>query len=76
MTTGLEFINITDNGQREKILKSIVLDFFAAKYCNIPDTKTLYAKMGDLVGSFGYENTDINEIAREAAEILGCRLKK
>jgi hypothetical protein len=76
MMNGLEFINITDNGQREKILKSIVLDFFAAKYCNIPDTKTLYAKMGDLVGSFGYENADINEIAREAAEILGCRLKK
>ena len=73
MTTGLEFINITDNGQREKILKSIVLDFFAAKYCNIPDTKTLYAKMGDLVGSFGYENADINEIAMEAGRILGIK---
>jgi hypothetical protein len=76
MMNGLEFINITDNGQREKILKSIVLDFFAAKYCKIPDMKSLYAKMGDLITSFGYENADINEIAREAAEILGCRLKK
>jgi len=73
---GTEFINITDNGQREKILKSIVLDFFAAKYCNIPDTKTLYAKMGDLVGSFGYGNVDIEEIAKEAGEICGMRLKK
>ena len=73
---GTDLLNITDKKQIEEILKSIVLDFFAAKYCNIPDTKTLYAKMGDLVGSFGYGDVDINEIAREAAEILGCRLKK
>jgi len=73
---GTDLLNITDKKQLEKILKAIILDFIAAKYCNIPDTKTLYAQMGDLAGSFGYENSDINEIAREAAEILGCRLKK
>jgi hypothetical protein len=73
---GTDLLNVTDKGQLEEILKTIQLDFVAAKYCNIPDTKTLYAKMGDLVGSFGYENVDINDIAMEAGKILGIRLKK
>jgi hypothetical protein len=73
---GTDLLNITDKGQLEKILKAIILEFVAAKYCNIPDTKTLYAKMGDLVGSFGYGDVDINEIAKEAAEILGMKMRK
>ena len=73
---GTDLLNITDKGQLEKILKAIILEFVAAKYCQIPDTKTLYAQMGDLAGSFGYENADINEIAREAGRILGMRLEK
>jgi hypothetical protein len=74
--TGLEFINIDDNGELEEILRSIQIDFVAEKFCKIPDTDSLYSKMEDLILSFGYGDVDINDIAREAAEILGMKKKK
>ena len=74
--TGLEFIEIDDHGELEECITRIQIDFVSEGYMKIPDVDYLCDKMRDLVLAEGYGSVDIEEIAKEAAQLLGMRLKK
>jgi len=76
MITGLEFIEIDDNGEIYECITKIQIDFVSEGYMKIPDVEYLSEKMRDLVLSEGYGAVDIEEIAKESAQILGMKKKK
>jgi hypothetical protein len=74
--TGLEFIEIDDNGEIYECITRIQIEFVSEGYMKIPDVEYLSEKMRDLILGEGYGDVDIEDIAKESAEILGMRLKK
>ena len=74
--TGLEFIEIDDNGEIYECITRIQIDFVSEGYMKIPDVDYLCDKMRDLVLCEGYGDVSIEDIAKEAAQILGMRLRK
>ena len=76
MRTGLEFLENTDNGELYECITKIQIDFVSEGFCKIPDVEYLCDKMRDLVLSEGYGAVNIEDIAKESAQILGMRMKK
>ena len=76
MRTGLEFLENTDNGEIYECITRIQIDFVSEGYMKIPDVEYLSEKMIDLILSEGYGDVDIEEIAKESAQLLGMRLRK
>ena len=62
--TGLEFIEIDDNGEIYECITKIQIDFVSEGYMKIPDVEYLSEKMRDLILGEGYGDVDINDIAR------------
>ena len=76
MKNGLEFLENTDNGELYECITKIQIDFVSEGFCKIPDVEYLSEKMRDLVLCEGYGDVEIEEIAKESAQLLGMRLRK
>ena len=73
--TGLQFIEIDDHGELEECITRIQIDFVSEGYMKIPDVDYLCDKMRDLVLAEGHGDVNIEDIAKESAQILGMKKK-
>jgi hypothetical protein len=73
--TGLEFIDIEDNGEIFEIISGLQRKYLASGHMRIPAVEEVSDRMIELILSCGYADISVETIFFESAQILGMKKK-